>query len=107
MAEQIKPFLADSSLPPLSNQHLTEIATAGAAGPYRHWGTNWPYFVSWGYHPHALPHPLAQGIHSFEPVEADETPQTQGEGGIDVAPEGASWRNKPATRHDLAIVASS
>jgi hypothetical protein len=46
MAEQIKPFLSDSSLPPLSDQHLTEIAAAGAAGPYRHWGVNWPYFAS-------------------------------------------------------------
>jgi hypothetical protein len=112
MTEQVEPFLADSSLPPLSGQHLTEIATAGAAGPYRHWGINWPYFVSIVVEP-ILSVPLVWGFPTVYKVErpgfmlTKRHAQTQGEGGIDVAPEGASWRTKPATRHDLAIVASS
>lgn len=111
MSEQIKPFLADSSLPPLCDQHLNEIAAAGAAGPYRHWGVNWPYFVSQsgsctprrGYR--SVPYLCICRMARFMLTKFHA--QTQGEGGIEVAPEGASWRNKPETRHDLAIVASS
>lgn len=31
---------------PLSEEQVESITDAGAASPYRNWGTKWPYFVS-------------------------------------------------------------
>ena len=45
MVEQAAPFWTDSNVPPLSAEHMDRITKAGESAPYRHWGTNWPYFV--------------------------------------------------------------
>nr|XP_019043259.1 hypothetical protein I302_07833 [Kwoniella bestiolae CBS 10118]OCF22189.1 hypothetical protein I302_07833 [Kwoniella bestiolae CBS 10118] len=45
MEEQLGPFLADRTDPPLSQEHLDQITSAGASAPFRFWGTNWPYFM--------------------------------------------------------------
>jgi hypothetical protein len=46
MGEQLEPFLEDSTIPPLSTAHLEMIHEAGSRAPYRHWGSTWPYYVS-------------------------------------------------------------